>query len=151
MSLIDLTVRRNPLRPLPYIKKGAGAMLITVVWDTLKIEDNLGLLRWLSPLSLKPACTAKAFPYLTYFDRFINKDWERSHRSFSVPRRFSVRYPFAETLLSKWSSPPFIDPPVSMLKKATIYPSRASGYLEPLWTTVLRILQEGGVLFSPAV
>ena len=59
------------------------------------------------------------FPYVTYFAKFIDKEWERPQRTFSVPKRVVVPYPFEESLLKKWASPPVFDPLVSRLNKIT--------------------------------
>lgn len=93
-------------------EKSLVGALITAVLDTLKIEEPAGASAEASApfRSHKPVRTAKVFPYLSYFDRFIYKDWECPQRSFSIPRRFSARYPFEESLLKKWASPLVVDP-----------------------------------------
>lgn len=59
----------------------------------------MGLLgKWQSSFGThKPPCAAKLIPYLTYFDKFIYKDWELSKHHFVVPKRFSA-LPLLRTL-----------------------------------------------------
>lgn len=74
-------------------EKAIVGALITAVRDTLKIEDTAGASADVSvPFgSHKLVHTAKVFPYLTYFDKFIYREWERPQHAFSVPRRLAVR------------------------------------------------------------
>lgn len=83
----DLSDSEEESSVLPHEKALVGA-LITAVRDTLKIEDTAGASAEVSVpfLSHKLVRTAKVFPYLAYFYKFIYKDWEPPQRSFSVLR-----------------------------------------------------------------
>lgn len=98
--------------------------LIASVRETLKMEAAAAAVVEVEvPFGThKLSRTAKVFPYLSFFDKFVFKEWEHSKCPFAVPKCFAVRYPFEESLLKLWTTPPVADTPVSRLNKATMIP-----------------------------
>ena len=80
------------------------------------------LLSWVSAegsvffVSHKSDCSIKVFPYLSFFDKFIDAQWEKMHKAFVVPHRLAVQCTFAESPFRRWASSPVVDPPVVMYR-----------------------------------
>lgn len=77
-SLIPLTAWMSPLWLSPHERVPAAWIPITPVQEALKVEDTSGDAEAVVvPFGTrKLPRAAKVFPYWTYFDKFIYKDWQ---------------------------------------------------------------------------
>lgn len=85
---------------------------VTVSTSLLPLPQCLGL------VFKDPQHYAKILSHHLVFNNFIYKDWNQSDKQFIAFKWFLVLYRFAEDHVTKWATPPAVDPPVSHLNNS---------------------------------
>ncbi|XP_056403664.1 uncharacterized protein LOC130296297 [Hyla sarda] len=96
--------------------------LVSAIRDTFHLED---------PKSLDPdpevsfGCSrrsSKGFISHAEFDTLLDAAWKHPDKQFRGTKKIQAQFPFPPDLVSKWTAPPTVDPPVSRLSKSTTLP-----------------------------
>lgn len=102
----------------------ASAMqaLIRAVRDSLHIQDESSSPSQDEVSFRRNRRQPLVFPNHGEFYELVLKEWKHPTRRSHTPKKFDVLFPFSEELVSRWSTAPNVDPPVSRLSKNTTIP-----------------------------
>lgn len=102
----------------------ASAMqaLIRAVRDSLHIQDESATPSQGDVSFRRTKRQPLVFPNHEDFEALVAREWKHPDKRVHASKKFDVLFPFSEELVSKWSVPPGVDPPISRLAKSTTIP-----------------------------